>query len=206
MYAILNKYLFQHKSISIPGLGTILLETLPAKPDTGSRTMIPPVYYFRFDKYFDSPDKDFFSYLAARQQIPEYEALRQYNEFAFRLRDQINHLQEAVWEGVGSLRKDGEGNILFDSILENPFFLQPVPAEKLVRADAHHKLLVGDQERTSDEMSKWFAEEPVHGNRLWWLVALITGIAAALIILFHFSSHGWKVESTGNQQQVRLNK
>jgi len=37
-------------------------------------------------------------------------------------------------------------------------------------------------------------------------VFLLTGIAAALIILFHFSSHGWKVDSTGNQQQVQLNK
>ena len=206
MYSILNKYLFQHKSISIPGLGTIIMETLPATLDAGLRALKPPVYHFRFDKYFDSPDKEFFSYLAAKQQIPDYEALRQYNEFAFALRDRINHLQEAVWEGVGSLKKDGEGNIIFDSVIENPFFLQPVPAEKLVRADARHKLLVGDQERTSDEMSKWFAEEPVHGNRLWWVVALVAGIAAALIILFHFSSHGWKVDSTGNQQQVQLNK
>jgi ribose/xylose/arabinose/galactoside ABC-type transport system permease subunit len=55
-------------------------------------------------------------------------------------------------------------------------------------------------------MSKWFAEEPVHGNRLWWLVALIIGIAAVLTILFHFSSHGWNVESTGNQEQVHLTK
>lgn len=206
MYKILNKYLFQHKSISIPGLGTLLMESNPATLDTGTRSAIPPAYYFRFDKYFDSPDKEFFSYLAANQQIPDYEALRQYNEFAFALRDRLNHLQEAVWEGVGVLKKDGEGNILFDSALENPFFLQPVPAEKLVRADARHRLLVGDRERTSDEMSKWFSEEPVHGNRLWWLVALIAGIAAVLIILFHFSSHGWKVESTGNQQQIQLTK
>jgi hypothetical protein len=206
MYKILNRYLFLNKSISIPGLGTIIMETGPAKPDAGSRTILPPVYSFRFDKYFDSPDKDFFSYLASSQQIPDYEALRQYNEFAYNLRDRLNHLQEAVWEGVGSLKKDSDGNILFDSTMGNPDFLQPVPAEKVVRADARHKLLVGDRERTSDEMSKWFAEEPVHGNRLWWLVALIIGIAAVLTILFHFSSHGWNVESTGNQEQVHLTK
>ncbi len=206
MYATLNKYLFQHKSISIPGLGTIWMESTPANIDAGTRTAVPASYYFRFDKYFDSPDKEFFSYLAAKQQISDYEALRQYNEFAYALRDRINHLQNAVWEGVGELKKDAEGNIHFESAMRNPFFLQPVPAEKMVRADAQHTLLVGDRERTSDEMSKWFSEEPVHGNRLWWLVALITGIAAALVITIHFSSQGWKVESTGNQQTLRLNK
>jgi hypothetical protein len=206
MYSILNKYLFQHKSINIPGLGTIWLETTPAAIDATTRTALPPSFYFRFDKYFDAPDKEFFSYLASKQQISDYEALRQYNEFAYNLRDRINHLQEAVWEGVGALRKDGEGNIHFESALQNPFFLQPVPAEKLVRANAQHTLLVGDRERTSSEMSAWFSEEPAHRHRLWWLVALITGIAAVLVILFHFSFHGWKVESTGNQQTIQVDK
>lgn len=204
MYAILNKYLFQNKSINIPGLGTIWMEVRPASLDTTTRSVLPPVYYFRFDKYFDAPDRDFFSYLAMIGQIPEYEAMRQYNEFAYNLREQLNRHQEAVWEGVGELKKDLEGNIRFGSALQNPFFLQPVPAEKLFRADAQHTLLVGDRERTNGEMSRWFSEEPVHGNRFWWLVALITGMAALLVIAIHFSSHGWNVESAGNQQGIHV--
>ncbi len=206
MYAILNKYLFQHKSISIPGMGTIWMENISASLDATTRTVLPPSFYFRFDKYFDAPDKDFFSYLAEKKQISEYEALRQYNEFAYSLRDRLNHLQEAIWDGVGELKRDSEGNIHFESALRNPFFLQPVPAEKLVRANAQHTLLVGDRERTSSEMSKWFSEEPVHGTHWWWLAALITGIAAVLIITIHFSSHGWNVGSTGNQQSIQVNK
>ncbi|MEO6960589.1 MAG: hypothetical protein ABIY90_01405, partial [Puia sp.] len=115
MYAILNKYLFQNKSINIPGLGTIWMEVRPASLDTTTRSVLPPVYYFRFDKYFDAPDRDFFSYLAMIGQIPEYEAMRQYNEFAYNLREQLNRHQEAVWEGVGELKKDLEGNIRFGS-------------------------------------------------------------------------------------------
>ena len=70
------------------------------------------------------------------------------------------------------------GEIHFESSISNPSFLQPVPAEKVVRTNAKHMLLVGDRESSSREMSDWFAEEPIHGNRLWWLVALIGGIAA----------------------------
>jgi hypothetical protein len=204
MYTILNRYLFLHKSIPIPGLGTICLESQAATIDASTRTIHPPVYRFRFDKFSDSPDKDLFAYLSAQQKISDYEALRQYNDFAYSLRDRLNYFREAPWEGLGILKKDDMGDIHFESSILNPSFLQPVPAEKVVRTNAKHMLLVGDRERSSREMSDWFAEEPIHGNRLWWLVALIGGIAAALIIMIHFSSRGWNVESTGNQQTIQV--
>ena len=204
MYTILNRYLFLHKSIPIPGLGTICMESQAAVIDASTRTIHPPVYRFRFDKFSDSPDKDLFAYLSAQQKISDYEALRQYNDFAYSLRDRLNYFREAPWEGLGILKKDDMGDIHFESSILNPFFLQPVPAEKVVRTNAKHMLLVGDRERSSREMSDWFAEEPVHGNRLWWLVALVGGIAAALIIIFHFSSKGWNTESTGNQQTIQV--
>ena len=204
MYTILNRYLFLHKNIPIPGLGTICLESQAATIDASTRTIHPPVYRFRFDKFSDSPDKDLFAYLSAQQKISDYEALRQYNDFAYSLRDRLNYFREAPWEGLGILKKDDLGDIHFESSILNPSFLQPVPAEKVVRTNAKHMLLVGDRERSSREMSDWFAEEPIHGNRLWWLVALVGGIAAALIIMFHFSSRGWNVESTGNQQTIQV--
>jgi hypothetical protein len=206
MYSILNRYLFLKKSIPVPGLGTICMETQPATIDASTRTIIPPIYRFRFDKFFDSPDKDLFTYLSAQQDISDYEALRQYNDFAYSLRDRLNYFREAPWEGLGTLKKDDMGEIHFESSISTPSFLQPVPAEKVVHANAKHMLLVGDRERSNMEMSDWFAEEPVHGNRLWWLVALVGGIVASLIIMIHFSSKGWKVESTGNQQLIQVKK
>lgn len=206
MYTILNKYLFLKKSIPLPGLGTICMESISATIDASTRSILPPTYQFRFDKFFDSPDKDLFTYLSAQQNISDYEALRQYNEFAFSLRDHLNYSREASWEGLGTLIKDDMGEIHFESSKPNPIFLQPVPAEKVVRANAKHMLLVGDRERSNSEMNEWFAEEPVHGNRLWWLVALVGGIAAVMVILFHFSSHGWNVGSTANQQLIQVKK
>jgi len=204
MYTILNRYLFLHKTIPIPGLGTICMESQAATIDASTRTIHPPIYRFRFDKFSDSPDKDLFAYLSAQQKISDYEALRQYNDFAYSLRDRLNYFREAPWEGLGILKKDDMGEIYFESSILNPSFLQPVPAEKVVRTNAKHMLLVGDRERSNREMSDWFAEEPIHGNRLWWVVALVGGIAAALIIMIHFSSRGWNVESTGNQQTIQV--
>ena len=204
MYTILNRYLFLHKSIPIPGLGTICMETRPATIDASTRTIHPPVYRFRFDKFSDSPDKDLFAYLSAQQNISDYEALRQYNDFAYSLRDRLNYFREAPWEGLGILKKDDTGEIHFESSISNPFFLQPVPAEKVVRTNAKHMLLVGDRERSNSEMSDWFAEEPVHGNRLWWLVALVGWYCSRPDHHVSFFIQGWNVGSTGNQQTIQV--
>ena len=132
MYTLLNNYLFLHKSIPVPGLGTICMESQAAIIDASTRTIQPPVYRFRFDKFFDSPDKELFAYLSAQQKISDYEALRQYNDFAYSLRDRLNYFREAPWEGLGILKKDDSGEIHFESSILNPSFLQPVPAEKAI--------------------------------------------------------------------------
>lgn len=197
MLQVLNAYLFQHRSISIPGLGTIYLETFPAHVDVADRTVLPPIYRFRFDKYFDAPEKEFFAYLATQGKMLDYEAIKWYNEFAFDLRNRIRNEDEVPWEGIGVLKKDGSGNILLESATAPAFFLRPVSAMKVNRQDAVHTLLVGDRERTSGEMNEWLQVEGVSRRRLsWWLIALLLVVIALAILAWQFYTHGF---STGNQ-------
>src|SRR5579859_6901942 len=125
MFEVLNAYLIQHRSISIPGLGTIYLETLPAAVDVADRTMLPPAYHFRFDKYFDAPDKEFFAFIANQRNVLDFEAIKWYNEFAFDLRNRIRTENEVSWEGVGVLKKDGSGNVLLEPASSPLTFMQP---------------------------------------------------------------------------------
>jgi hypothetical protein len=199
MFAVLNAYLFQHRSISIPGLGTIYLETLPAAVDVADRTMLPPVYRFRFDKYFDAPDKEFFAYIATQRNILDYEAIKWYSEFAFELRNRIKNEDSVSWDGVGVLRKDGGGNVLFESVESPLLFMQPTPAIRVNRQDAQHTLLVGDRERTSGEMNDLLQEEGHGRGRLaWWIIAIIIAVAGLAFLGWYFYSHGL---STGNQSK-----
>ncbi len=89
MFQVLNGYLFQHGNISIPGLGTIHMETLPASVDTVGQNILPPLHNFRFDKYFDAPDREFFLYLSEQKGIPDFEAIKWYSEFSYDLRERI---------------------------------------------------------------------------------------------------------------------
>src|SRR5579871_1731970 len=192
MLQVLNAYLFQHRSISIPGLGTIYLETFPAHVDVADRTVLPPVYRFRFDKYFDAPEREFFAYLSAQGKMLDFEAIKWYNEFAFDLRNRIRNEDEVPWEGVGILRKDAAGNILLESTTAPDFFQHPVPAMKVMHQDAVHTLLVGDRERTSGEMNVWLHEEAASRKRLsWWVVALVLLVIALAFLAWHFYTHGF---------------
>ena len=197
MIAILNSYLIQHKSICIPGLGTIYLERIPAINDFSNRQLLPPSYKYRFDKYFDAPDKEFFSFLASNQNMAEYEAIKLYNEFAYDLRDRIRKEERFDWPQVGILMRDATGEIQFKSELIQPGFVQPVPANRVIRQDARHAILVGDQELTTDHMTELLSEEVHVEKESWWIYALIIFAVALVIVFFYLYQNGWDLGSLG---------
>ena len=198
MIEILNGYLIQHKSISIPGLGTIYVERLPAMNDFTNRQIHPPSYKFRFDKYFDAPDKDFFTFLATNKNIPEYEAIKQYNEFAYELRNRIRHQEKFTWPEVGVLSQEVSGEIHFESSELNAN-LEPVTANRVIRQDVQHAILVGDQELTTQDMTERLSEDTYVEKESWWIYALILFAIALCILFFHFFRSGSGLESIGGQ-------
>ncbi len=145
MTDVLNSYLVQHRSINIPGLGTLYIEAVPARTDFVNKQLLPPFLSYRFDKYFDAPDKDFFEYVARHRQIPEHEAIRWYNEFSFNLRSELRNQEEAEWKGVGVFKKDAAGEIIFEeNKLDNSIY-EPVLAERVIRSNASQDNLFDTQ-------------------------------------------------------------
>jgi hypothetical protein len=206
MFEVLNSYLYQHKNISIPGLGTIYLETISATPEPSEKTMLPPKYHFRFDKYFDAPDKEFFSYLATEKNIPDYEAIKWYNEFSYDLRNKIRQEEKVKWDGIGILKKDYAGNIIFESEPGSSLYMEPVTAEPIIRKNVQQRLMVGDKEKTNYEMDEWLHANAQQKKQTWWIYALVAACVACLILLFHFSGNHSQSNFSGNQQKLEVTK
>lgn len=207
MIDVLNNYLAQFNKISIPGLGTIYLERIPAQSDFINKQLIPPSYRYRFDKYFDIPDKEFFSFFAASKEIPDYEAIRQYNEWAQQFRDSITTNQAVEWKEVGKLYRDPSGEVVFESYGAVQSYLSPVQALRVIRSNAEHTMIVGDREMSTKEMTELLGEPPVvkHVEKESWLVyALILAAIACVVIFFHFYKHGLTPASFGNQQKIEV--
>lgn len=205
MIEVLNSYLVQHKSISIPGLGTLVIDRIPARSDFLNRKILPPAYQYRFDKYFDAPDKEFFNFLATRKQIADFEAIKLYNEWAYEFRNRIRSEKSVLWEGVGTLQQDDSGDILFEPIKSGSDFLGSVDAERVVRADARHAMIVGDRETTTAEMTEYLSEPGVLRKNRWWLIAAGIALLAITLMIIRFSNSGFNIESTSNKEQVLPN-
>jgi hypothetical protein len=207
MVEVLNSYLVQHKSLSIPGLGTIYVERKPAQSDFLNKQIIAPSYHYRFDRYFDAPDKDFFTYLAAQKEIADYEAIRWYNEWAYELRNKIRTQEQVEWENVGILKTDISGEVIFEAQQNLVSYLGPVPAERVIRTNAQHTMLVGDKEVTNTAMTDYLNEETVYVEKeSWWIYALILATIAAVVIFFHFFQRGVRNGSFSNQQTIGVSK
>jgi hypothetical protein len=203
MYQVLNRYLFQHKSISIPGLGSLVAETIPAVSDFANKQLLPVQLKFRFDKYFDVPDKSFFTYLSQKKDMADFEAIKWYNEFAAGLRNKIKLEEEAVWQDVGVFKKDFGGEVVFEPYASPYEFFPAVKAERIIRADARHSILVGDKEKTNYEMTELLSDEVYVEKESWWIYALILAAVGFSILFFHFYSNNMKW-STGNQQKIEV--
>lgn len=195
MMDVLKSYLVQHKSINIPGLGTIYLERVPARTDIVNKQLLPPQYTYRFDKYFDAPDAAFFSYLAEHKNVEDYEAIKWYNEFAYNLRAEIRTNEKAEWEGIGIFKKDLSGEIIFEDDSRQPAGLIPVMANRIIRNDASYHMLVGDKETTTVQMSELLNDNVHVEKESWWIYALILAAIALCVLFFHFYRYGWSAGS-----------
>jgi len=226
MNNVLVSYLLQHKSISIPGLGSMYIERIPAQTDFVNRRILPPDYHFRFDKYFDAPDKDFFTYLAKQQNIADYEAIKWYNEWAYELRSKLREGQIVEWTGIGTLKKDISGEIIFESAGRIPSLQEPTPANRVIHTHTQHTMLVGDQEVTrkisnaeantntqtvsdnnvtsgDEQVPDYppYPEEPPK-KRGWWIFALVIAALALTVIFMRVYKNGLTTSAAGNQQRI----
>lgn len=207
---VLTSYLLQHKSLSIPGLGTIYVERIPAQTDFVNKRILPPSYHYRFDKYFDAPDKEFFTYLAQQKDIADYEAIKWYNEWAYDLRNRLRVDRQEEWAGIGILKKDLSGDIVFEAAGALPSWLEPAPANRVIHQHTQTTMLVGDREVTRNlhpETGNGYPwEEEQREKDAWWIYALIIAAIALSAIFFHFYKNGFNgftPSATGNQQTIR---
>ena len=97
---------------------------------------------------------------------------------------------------MGQLSKGLAGDIKFVPVqLIQPE--APVRAEKPIREKAAHKVRVGEDERTSEEMTAFFSK-PEEKKNYWWAWALMLGLIAVMYIGWYFSTNGVGIAVTPN--------
>src|SRR5206468_9132257 len=112
--------------------------------------------------------------------------------------------EETIWSGVGIFKKDVGGDIVFEPYAPPYELFPPVKAERIIRADATHSILVGDKEKTNYEMTELLNDETYVEKESWWIYALILAAIGLSILFFHLYSNNMRWGVTGNQQKVQI--
>ena len=202
MYGELYQYLILYKQLSIPGIGTFLLERKPADIDFVNKVANPPAFTIALHHGNTAPSKKVFNWLASALDISEGDAVISFNDFAFDTKNRILNGDKLEWNGIGTLSKGMAGEIRFEASLKDVKAGTPVPAVKVIREHAEHTVRVGEQEKTSSEMIEMLAPVEESGKTHWWGIALIVGLLAFIFIALYFSSKGLNTSSAGNQQKL----
>lgn len=201
MYEKLYQYLLQHNKLPVPGIGTFLLEKIPAQVEFSNKRINPPAYTISLLSVATSPTTNFFSWLANALQIGEREAVLKFNDFAFDLKKQVENGDTINWNGVGAITKGIGGEIKFSSDVISLAYEVPIAAEKVIREKAEHNVRVGEDQRTSAEMVEMLSHPEVNKS-YWWAYALAIVLAAFVFIGWYFSQNGINVSSTSNNQML----
>ena len=205
MFEILYQYLIQQRSLSLPGLGTLHLQNIPAMSDFSNHIIGPPSEKVVFDSSLDAPHKNLFLYVAKRRNIAEWEAIKLVNDFSFDLKHKLKDGKEINWEGIGILRTGDSGEILLEARPMEYEFLRPAPAIRVVRHNTHHIIRRGDK-----EVQETFAKSPgfeedasiiSNRRRKWWLWAVLILTIGLLMLIIHFSQTGFSSSAIQNQQK-----
>jgi hypothetical protein len=200
LYAQLYQYLLQHQQVHVPGIGTFLLERVPARSDFPNKMLYPPTYTVVLQADEKTPSRRFFQWLGSMLNIADRDAILRFNDFVFGLKNQIADGATIQWNGVGTLSKGLGGDIKFIPFIPETG-QQPVSAEKVIRENAEHTVRVGEDERTSVQMIEMLNKTEKKRSP-WWTWALIIAFLATIFIGWYFSEHGLEVSSISNRMKL----
>jgi nucleoid DNA-binding protein len=201
MYEELYQYLLQHNSLSLPGIGTFLLERKSAELDFVNKQVNPPFYKISMLSKSTVPTNKQFTWLANTFQISNEEATQRFNEFVENMKSQLVGGDTINWKGVGTLNKTVGGGIKFYTSNDYANVEEPVPAKKIIRERSEHKIRVGEDERTSSEMNEILHHQDEKKN-YWWAYAAAIALIGTIFIGWYVSEHGVTISSTTNSKKI----
>lgn len=193
MTNLLYKYLIIHKQVALPGVGVFKIVRQPAKHDIANKVIEPPVLNIDFKSHTSTHNENFVKFVSKEKGIDKAAATEHFNDFAERLQEDMNAHKPVDLAGVGTLRKNANGEITFEPahILANYF--PPAIAEPVIREKASYDIRVGETQRTSSQMHEALHDEPETEQvrkDYWWIYAILLAVIGIAAIVYYYQQNG----------------
>ncbi len=147
MLSDLTEYFIKYKKLFIPSLGSFRLTDVPATLDFADRLINPPYQQASFLEK-EEWDEGQIVFISEAIGVDTSDAEYQLRELGQHLK---NKMQQSDFnlQGVGTLQYKDE-KLIFHPHEKN--LLLPISAHKVIRENANHAVLVGEQEMQSNNM------------------------------------------------------
>ncbi|MFL5738955.1 MAG: hypothetical protein ACJ75B_01955 [Flavisolibacter sp.] len=190
--SILTKYLLKYRRVCIPHIGTFEIIQDSPRLNVADKKFTPPSFHVKHlhqdfvpEHQFDfcSPDP------ASKEKVRE-----ELFSFGRDLREKIQQ-DPFSWNGFGTIRY-AANEVIFEPHRIQLESLQGVPAEKVIRLNAEHSMLVGDREMTRRQVTSVLHQRKTIlplAQTIGWIL-LVLALAAIAYILYR---EGFSPAATG---------
>lgn len=193
MFQLFCKYLILNRRAYIPGLGIFFIERTPARLDFENKVFIAPVSQINFKAQTSVADNRMYTFISFQEKIDESEAVIRYNNFAETVKKNLKEHKRMELPGLGVLLQNEEGNLYFKATSELNDYFPPAPANRVLRENTEHPIVVGDINRTNRQGKEVFVAEPKKPSPAkdrWWKFAIALGIIGIAGILYYYLYNG----------------
>ena len=166
--------LFQNKFCRLPGIGTLEVVVKSADTYFGHHEILAPIPSIIFDP--STKDENIFNEFTALSEL---------------IKNELHSKKIVTLKGIGNFVLNTDDAIEFLPLKINESFLQPVIANRVLRQDVEHTILVGDKEVTNTAMTDYYDEEAKAATKNnWWIAAIILAVIGIAAIVIYISVYG----------------
>jgi len=160
--------------------------------DVADKIISSPVYVAQLRQEQEIPDHQF--YFFTNGSVERESFTQELFSFGERLKRRIQNAP-FHWKGFGTLRYSAN-QMLFEPDEIKLEALKPIPAQKILRENVQHNMLVGDQEMTSQQVTNVLTRAEY--KRPWYIITgWILFILALIAIILYLYMNNFQTTSTG---------
>ncbi len=185
MEQYLSEYLFTYKCCPLPGIGELQFSSRSATFSQSEQTMIPSAQEIVFVRR-NVDEEELLKFISRCGGASVEESRKELKLWC----NELSNIEagEKYIAGVGSFYIDASGRLQFRSQTLHSALLPEVSAERVIRKESNHQILVGDKESTSVQMTEYFQETARVRKHRWWVAATALATVSAVAIVIYFTT------------------
>lgn len=190
MFHILYKYLILNKQLSIPGIGHFYVEQAPARLDVTGKVIHSPLPVIKFTNTVTIADRNFFEFASQELAIEQWDTIRQFHDFSYKLKNDVNTHTSIELPGIGTLSRNKLGGLSFEPEIVLDEYFPRIGFDDLLEQEEVEEISEPVETIVDETEPEAYIEEdaPIKKDR-WWIAAMVLGAVAVAAIVYYYYSH-----------------